>query len=146
MSTTHRAERPTTPPPPDGEMVVRRSFHFPSAFAVLFGVTIVVWLLAFVIPSGTYQTDADSGRPIPGTYATSDSGLSFGDRLMDLFMAPVNGLYGILNPDGRSGRTSPVSCTAPPASSCSSWPSACSSPWPCAPARSTTAWPGSPSG
>ncbi|TQK71327.1 YfcC family protein [Nocardioides sp. SLBN-35] len=102
MSTIHRAERPSAPPPAS-EARARRSFHFPSAFAVLFGVTIAVWLLAFVIPSGTYQTDADSGRPIPGSYAASDSGLSFGDRLMDLFMAPVNGLYGILNSDGKIG-------------------------------------------
>ncbi len=103
MSTTHRADRPSAPPPAGGDAPARRSFHFPSAFAVLFGVTIAVWLLAFVIPSGTYRTDADSGRPIPGSYAASDSGLSFGDRLMDLFMAPVNGLYGILNSDGKIG-------------------------------------------
>ena len=55
------AAHKTTPDEP-------KTFRFPSAFTVLFGVTIAVWLLAFVIPTGTYQTDGDNGRPIPGTY------------------------------------------------------------------------------
>ncbi len=72
-----------------------RRWKFPSAFTVLFGVTIAVWLLAFVVPSGQYQTDADSGRPIPGSYERADADLSFVDRTYDLYMAPVNGLYGV---------------------------------------------------
>jgi uncharacterized ion transporter superfamily protein YfcC len=80
-----------------------KSFRFPSAFTVLFGVTLAVWLLAFIVPTGTYQTDADSGRPIPGSYEATDAGLSFGDRLMELFLAPINGLYGVINPDGYIG-------------------------------------------
>lgn len=74
-------------------------FHFPSAFTVLFGVTVAVWLLAFVVPTGAYRLD-DSGAPIPGSYAGVDAGLSFGDRLMQLFLAPVNGLYGVKASDG----------------------------------------------
>jgi len=82
----------------------KRGFSFPSAFTVLFAVTLAVWLLAFVIPTGSYQTDAESGRPIPGSYETTDAGLSFGDRLMDLFLAPINGLYGIVSSEtGRIG-------------------------------------------
>lgn len=69
-------------------------WRFPSAFTVLFAVTVAVWLVAFIVPSGVYQTDATSGRPIPGSYARADSGLSVVDRLHDLFMAPVNGLLG----------------------------------------------------
>lgn len=72
----------------------RGRFRFPSAFTVLAVVTLAVWLLAFVIPTGSYETDPDTGRPLPGTYAPSESGLSFTDRLMDLFLSPVNGLYG----------------------------------------------------
>ena len=72
-----------------------RRFRFPSAFTVLFGVTLTVWLLAFLIPTGEYRTDPDSGRPIPGSYEEVDAGLSFVDRLYQLFMAPVNGLYGV---------------------------------------------------
>jgi len=80
-----------------------RSFRFPSAFTVLFGVTVAVWLLAFIVPTGTYQTDADSGRPLPGSYEATEAGLSFGDRLMELFLAPINGLYGVMNVDGKIG-------------------------------------------
>jgi uncharacterized ion transporter superfamily protein YfcC len=80
-----------------------KRFRFPSAFTVLFGVTIAVWLLAFIVPTGTYSTDAESGRPIPGSYEGTDAGLSFGDRLMELFLAPINGLYGVINADGYIG-------------------------------------------
>ena len=80
-----------------------RSFRFPSAFTVLFGVTIAVWLLAFIVPTGKYATDPESGAPVPGSYQGTDSALSFGDRLMDLFLAPINGLYGVLNADGYIG-------------------------------------------
>ena len=71
-----------------------RHLHFPSAFTVLFVVTVSVWLLAFVVPTGRYALDAD-GRPVPGSYTTVDAGLSFADRLHQLFLAPVNGLYGV---------------------------------------------------
>lgn len=70
-------------------------FRFPSAFTVLVVVTILVWLLALIIPTGSYELDPDTGRPIPGTYSETDADISFGDRLMDLFLAPINGLYGV---------------------------------------------------
>jgi uncharacterized ion transporter superfamily protein YfcC len=78
-------------------------FTFPSAFTVLFGVTVVVWVLAFVIPTGAYKLDAKTGAPIPGSYRAVDAGLSFTDRLMQLFLAPVNGLYGIKGDSGFIG-------------------------------------------
>ncbi len=81
----------------------RRSFRFPSAFTVLFSVTIAVWVLAFVVPTGKYATDPETGAPLPGSYERTDSALSFGDRLMELFLAPINGLYGVMNPDGYVG-------------------------------------------
>ena len=86
-----------------GQSTTPRSFRFPSAFTVLFGVTIAVWLLAFIIPTGAYKVDAETGRPIPGSYHGTDVGLSFGDRLMELFLVPINGLYGVINPDGYIG-------------------------------------------
>ncbi len=82
-----------------------RRMRFPSAFTVLFGVTVSVWLLAFLVPSGQYKTDPESGRPIPGSYEQIDAGLSFTDRLYQLFMAPVNGLYGVK--DATTGFISP---------------------------------------
>jgi uncharacterized ion transporter superfamily protein YfcC len=85
---------PVTPPvdPPDE---TRGRFRFPSAFTVLFGVTLSVWLLAFLIPTGEYAIDEATGRPVPGSYEAVDAGLSFSDRLYELFMAPVHGLYGV---------------------------------------------------
>jgi uncharacterized ion transporter superfamily protein YfcC len=80
--------------PPQAAARGPRHLHFPSAFTVLFAVTVAVWLLAFVVPTGRYALDAD-GRPVPGSYAGVDAGLSFVDRLYQLFLAPVNGLYGI---------------------------------------------------
>lgn len=91
MATDTRTSSAAAPP--------KRAFHFPSAFTVLFGVTVMVWLLAFIVPTGAYKLD-DSGAPIPGSYEGVASGLSFGDRLMQLFMAPVNGLYGVKASEG----------------------------------------------
>lgn len=102
MATLHEAAEPT-PLETKGRKKERKPFRFPSAFSVLFVVTIAVWLLAMVIPTGVYQTDADSGRPIPGSYEVTDVGLSFGDRLMELFMSPINGLYGVMNAEGKIG-------------------------------------------
>jgi uncharacterized ion transporter superfamily protein YfcC len=85
--------------PPSGTEVGASRWRFPSAFTVLFAVTVAVWLLAFIVPSGVYKTDEASGRPIPGSYARAGSGLSVVDRLHDLFMAPVNGLLGTKSTD-----------------------------------------------
>ncbi|QEU95059.1 YfcC family protein [Streptomyces kanamyceticus] len=90
MSTTEAEPEPgsTEEPPRKGK------FTFPSALTVLAIVTVAVWLLAFLIPSGQYDRN-DSGAPVEGTYHRVDSGQSFVDRLNDLFLSPVNGLYGI---------------------------------------------------
>jgi uncharacterized ion transporter superfamily protein YfcC len=65
----------------------------------LFGVTVFVWLLAFIVPTGQYATDETSGAPVPGSYEGTDASLSFGDRLLELFLSPINGLYGIQSTD-----------------------------------------------
>ena len=88
---TRAAARPPSP-------ASRRSASFPSAYTVLAIVTVAVWLLAFVIPSGQYATD-DDGRPEQGSYQKVDSPLSFSDRVEDLFLSPVNGLYGVEDPE-----------------------------------------------
>ncbi|MFD4566649.1 YfcC family protein [Streptomyces sp. NPDC058251] len=98
MTLTPDAERATDEPPH------RSRFTFPSALTVLAVVTIVVWLLAFLIPAGQYDRTA-SGAPIQGTYHRVDSGESFVERLNDLFLSPVNGLYGIR--DRKSGQVGP---------------------------------------
>ncbi|WP_367040775.1 Na+/H+ antiporter NhaC family protein [Streptomyces sp. Je 1-332] len=79
-------------------------FTFPSALTILAIVTVAVWLLAFLIPSGAYDRN-DKGAPVQGSYHRVDSGQTFVDRLNDLFLAPVNGLYGIQ--DEKSGVVGP---------------------------------------
>ncbi len=86
--------------PKDDSRKRQRKFRFPSAFTVLFGVTVGVWLLAFIVPTGAYEISEKTGGPVPGSYGAVDAGLSFGDRLMQLFLAPINGLYGVKASDG----------------------------------------------
>ncbi|MGW4535001.1 YfcC family protein [Nocardia sp. NPDC004340] len=70
---------------------------FPSTYTILAGVTLAVWLAAFVIPPGAYDLDAQ-GRPIAGSYHRIAEAKEFSARIRDLFLAPVNGLYGIQDP------------------------------------------------
>ena len=60
------AQTPTTAPE-TGEK--RSRFTFPSAFTVLFVVTILVWLLAFIVPTGAYKISEETGGPVPGSYS-----------------------------------------------------------------------------
>ncbi|NDL61812.1 YfcC family protein [Acerihabitans arboris] len=80
-----------------------KTVRFPSTYAVLLAITLVVWALTFVIPSGKYQL-AD-GKPVAGSYQHIDNLRSFGAKLLDLFLAPVNGLYGMVNAE--SGHVGP---------------------------------------
>ncbi|MGW2841154.1 YfcC family protein [Streptomyces sp. NPDC001493] len=82
----------------------KRKFTFPSALTILALVTLAVWALAFLIPSGAYDRNAD-GAPVQGTYHRVPSDQSFVDRLDDLFLSPVNGLYGIR--DTKTGQVGP---------------------------------------
>ncbi|MER5729125.1 YfcC family protein [Streptomyces sp. NPDC002138] len=67
-------------------------------------VTVAIWLLAFLIPAGQYDRN-DSGAPVAGTYHRVSGTQSFTDRLNDLFLAPVNGLYGLQ--DTTTGQVGP---------------------------------------
>ena len=76
----------------------QKRFRFPSAFTVLVGVLLAVWALSFVIRPGSYDyVDCGDGnvKPVPGSYHPIDLEISFGQRLHDLWLAPVNGLYGL---------------------------------------------------
>jgi uncharacterized ion transporter superfamily protein YfcC len=75
----------------------RGRFQFPSAVTTLAIVTVLVWVAALFIPAGQYAMDAD-GSPIPGTYQRIESPLTFGERVEQLVLAPVNGIYGLLSP------------------------------------------------
>ncbi|UJP40517.1 YfcC family protein [Cellulomonas palmilytica] len=72
----------------------KRSFSFPSAITTLAIVTLAVWVAAIFIPSGRYQHD-EVGAPVPGSFEQVESPLSFGERVQQLVLSPVNGLYGI---------------------------------------------------
>lgn len=72
----------------------RRSF--PSAVTILVAVTVLVWLAALLIPPGLYELDED-GAPIAGTYERVESPLTFSERVRELVLSPINGVYGIID-------------------------------------------------
>jgi uncharacterized ion transporter superfamily protein YfcC len=76
----------------------RSDSRFPGAVATLAIVTVLVWVAALFIPSGRYLNDVD-GSPIPGTFEQVPSPLSFGEAVEQLILAPVNGVYGLRNPE-----------------------------------------------
>lgn len=83
---------PTEKPPE------KKGFKFPTAYTVLFFVLLLVFALTFVVKSGTYQyvsCDGDTARPVPGSYQQVENPATFKERLYDLWLAPVNGLYGV---------------------------------------------------
>jgi uncharacterized ion transporter superfamily protein YfcC len=52
-------------PPPAEE---KRKFKFPTAFTVLAGVLLLVWIASFFVPAGAYDQNPQTGAPLPGTY------------------------------------------------------------------------------
>jgi hypothetical protein len=93
---------PGTQAAPEGTAAEpKRRFKFPTAFTVLFFVLVLVWILTFIIKPGTYSyVNCEGGppKPVPGTFQKVNLSLSFQERLYDLWVAPVNGLYGIRTP------------------------------------------------
>ncbi len=87
-----------TSPPVESEPEKKGGFKFPTAYTVLFFVLLLVFALTFVIKPGAYSyvsCDGDSAKPIPGSYSQIETEATFKDRLYDLWISPVNGLYGI---------------------------------------------------
>ena len=87
--------------PEDTTAEPKRRFKFPTAFTVLFFVLVLVWVLTFIIKPGSYSyVSCDGGppKPIPGTFGAVKVDLSFQERLYDLWLSPVNGLYGVRTP------------------------------------------------
>ena len=66
MSDTTATHPPPEPPPE--EPPDQKTIKFPTAFTVLAVVLAAVWVASFLIPSGAYQTNPDTGGPEPGTY------------------------------------------------------------------------------
>ncbi len=63
-SEVDEASAPEAPRPAQEE---KGGFSFPSALTVLFLILGLVWVAAFIIPSGVYERTPE-GDPIPGTY------------------------------------------------------------------------------
>lgn len=76
----------------------KKSFQFPTALGIMVLVLILVWVGSFFISPGVYELD-ETGAPIAGSFHPVESPLSFRERVWDLVLAPVNGLYGVQNPD-----------------------------------------------
>ena len=76
----------------------KRTRGFPAPVTILTFVLILVWIAAFFIPSGQYKLDA-GGSPIAGSFRYVASPLDFRGRVQDLLLAPVNGMYGIQDPE-----------------------------------------------
>ena len=93
-----------TPEAPAAEPEKKGS-KFPTAFTVLFFVLVVVWALSFIVRPGSYDyVDCGDGAvPVPGSYHEVDVDATLYDKLYDLWMAPVNGLYGIQGPQEEIG-------------------------------------------
>jgi len=87
-----------TPAPEAPPAEEKKGFKFPTAFTVLFFVLLLVWALSFVIKPGAYDYIAcgdGNPKPIPASYHETEVDATFKDKLYDLWLSPVNGLYGI---------------------------------------------------
>lgn len=83
----------------EAEAPEKKGFTFPGAVTILVIVLVLMWVVTIFLPSGQYQLDED-GAPIAGTYEQIDSPLSFGEQVVQLIRAPINGTYGVQGADG----------------------------------------------
>lgn len=74
----------------------KHRFHMPSAFTILFAIIVVIAILTWIIPAGTYATDK-AGNIISGTYKAV---ASKPQGIWDVFMAPVIGMVGDKKTEG----------------------------------------------
>lgn len=74
----------------------KKKFKMPSAYTILFFIIIVIAILTWIIPAGTYAVDK-AGNIIAGTYhhrASNPQGI------WDVFMAPIYGMIGNKQTEG----------------------------------------------
>lgn len=69
----------------------------PTAYTVLFLITIAVAIFTWIIPAGNYQIDPETGNFIAGTYEQIPRQPQ---GLWDVFMAPIVGMVGDANTGG----------------------------------------------
>lgn len=75
----------------------KRKFTFPTAFTILFILLFLIALATWIIPSGSYDYDAD-GAPIPGTYHPVPANPQ--RLLQSALKGPITGMYGIEDETG----------------------------------------------
>lgn len=68
----------------------------PSAYTILFIIIVIIAILTWIIPAGTYTTDK-AGNIISGTYKAVSSKPQ---GIWDVFMAPVIGMVGDKKTEG----------------------------------------------
>jgi uncharacterized ion transporter superfamily protein YfcC len=88
----------TAQPAPVSAHTEGRGRRFPAPVTILTFVLVVVWIATFFLPSGEYKHDP-SGSPIADSFRYVASPLDFKGRLEGLLLAPVNGMYGIQDPE-----------------------------------------------
>ena len=100
MDSEAESQRAVAEPEDSGSAPVagKSKFQFPSAVTTLAIVTVLVWVAAIFLPAGQYDLDAD-GSPIPGTFTEVPSPLEGWAKVQQLILAPVNGIYGLFNPE-----------------------------------------------
>lgn len=87
---------PAATTPIEQERRARRAF--PHPLTILLIVMLLVWVAVLFVPSGQYEVD-DEGYPIAGSFQQIESPLTFPERVGDLLLAPINGLYGVVDED-----------------------------------------------
>ena len=82
-----------------------RKRGFPAPVTILTFVLVFVWIAAFFIPSGEYTHDP-AGSPVAGSFRYVASPLDLKERIEGLLLAPIDGMYGIQDPE--TGQVSPA--------------------------------------
>src|SRR5262245_61514595 len=93
-----------TTPEAAGNGASKKSFSFPTAFTILFGLILVVAALTWIIPAGQYDRvmNEELGKevPVPGTYHQVEANPQ--RLLKSVLMAPIAGMYDPANEKSRA--------------------------------------------
>lgn len=76
-------------------------FGFPHPVTLLAVIIVLVWIATLFIPAGEYERK--DGSPVPGSFHHVPSPLDFREKVSNLLLSPINGLYGIRGESGHVG-------------------------------------------
>jgi Cytosol aminopeptidase family, catalytic domain/C4-dicarboxylate anaerobic carrier len=80
-----------------GDSQPKRGFQLPSAYTILFSITVIVAILTWIVPAGLYQAD-ENGRPRPGSFTRVEASPQ---GIKAILGAPINGMYGVRSDPGK---------------------------------------------